>query len=144
MGADFLRGLNFVPNQLCVLRRVSNLSQPHFLHPRGRASRIQPLGSRRVRGPDSLQHFTVYQRHLEQQAVDADRRPRRWKATSGDSSGRRGEPDALAAVAAAKSHLSCLTLRPHRWQPIRLLRPWDFPGKSTGVGCHCLLLRHVG
>jgi len=20
-----------------------------------------------------------------------------------------------------------------------LLRPWDFPGKSTGVGCHCLL-----
>ena len=18
------------------------------------------------------------------------------------------------------------------------LRPWDFPGKSTGVGCHCL------
>ena len=27
-------------------------------------------------------------------------------------------------------------------QPIWLLRPWDFPGKSTGVGCHCLLL-HV-
>ena len=24
-------------------------------------------------------------------------------------------------------------------QPTRLLRPWDFPGKSTGVGCHCLL-----
>ena len=21
------------------------------------------------------------------------------------------------------------------------LRPWDFPGKSTGVGCHCLLQR---
>ena len=20
----------------------------------------------------------------------------------------------------------------------QLLRPWDFPGKSTGVGCHCL------
>ena len=28
---------------------------------------------------------------------------------------------------------------PHGLQPIRLLRPWDFPGKSTGVGCHCLL-----
>ena len=27
----------------------------------------------------------------------------------------------------------------HGLQPIRLLRPWDFPGKSTGVGCHCLL-----
>ena len=24
-------------------------------------------------------------------------------------------------------------------QPTRLLCPWDFPGKSTGVGCHCLL-----
>ena len=24
-------------------------------------------------------------------------------------------------------------------QPNRLLHPWDFPGKSTGVGCHCLL-----
>ena len=34
---------------------------------------------------------------------------------------------------------SCPTLRPHGLQPTRLLRPWDFPGKSTGVGCHCLL-----
>ena len=24
-------------------------------------------------------------------------------------------------------------------QPTRLLHPWGFPGKSTGVGCHCLL-----
>ena len=31
--------------------------------------------------------------------------------------------------------------RPHGLQPTRLLRPWDFPGKSTGVGCHCLLRR---
>ena len=30
-------------------------------------------------------------------------------------------------------------LRPHGLQPTRLLRPWDFPGKSTGAGCHCLL-----
>ena len=29
--------------------------------------------------------------------------------------------------------------RPHGLQPTRLLRPQDFPGKSTGVGCHCLL-----
>ena len=28
---------------------------------------------------------------------------------------------------------------PHGVQPTRLLRPWDFPGKSTGVGRHCLL-----
>ena len=24
-------------------------------------------------------------------------------------------------------------------QPTRLPHPWDFPGESTGVGCHCLL-----
>ena len=29
--------------------------------------------------------------------------------------------------------------QPHGLQPTRLLCPWDFPGKSTGVGCHCLL-----
>ena len=28
---------------------------------------------------------------------------------------------------------------PHGLQPTRLLCPWDFPGKTTGVGCHCLL-----
>ena len=32
--------------------------------------------------------------------------------------------------------------RPRGLQPSRLLHPWDFPGKSTGVGCHCLL-RHT-
>ena len=26
--------------------------------------------------------------------------------------------------------------RPHGLQPTRFLCPWDFPGKSTGVGCH--------
>ena len=29
--------------------------------------------------------------------------------------------------------------RPHGLQPTRLLHPWNFPGKSTGVGCHRLL-----
>ena len=29
--------------------------------------------------------------------------------------------------------------RPYGLQPTRLLRPWDSPGKSTGVGCRCLL-----
>ena len=31
------------------------------------------------------------------------------------------------------------SLRPHGLQPARLLCPWDFPGKNTGVGC-CFLL----
>ena len=29
--------------------------------------------------------------------------------------------------------------QPHAQQASRLLRSWDFPGKSTGVGCHCFL-----
>ena len=31
------------------------------------------------------------------------------------------------------------SVRPHRQQPTRLPRPWDTPGKNTGVGCHFLL-----
>ena len=31
------------------------------------------------------------------------------------------------------------SVRPHRRQPIRLPRPWDSPGKNTGVSCHFLL-----
>ena len=37
---------------------------------------------------------------------------------------------------------SCPTLSdPMDWQPTRFLRPWDFPGKSAGVGCHCLIIK---
>ena len=31
------------------------------------------------------------------------------------------------------------SVRPHRRQPTRLPRPWDPPGKNTGLGCHFLL-----
>ena len=31
------------------------------------------------------------------------------------------------------------SVRPDRWQPSRLLHPWDSLGKNTGVGCHFLL-----
>ena len=31
------------------------------------------------------------------------------------------------------------SVRPHRRQPTRLPRPWDSPGKNTGVGGHFLL-----
>ena len=30
-------------------------------------------------------------------------------------------------------------MQPRRRQPIRLPRPWDSPGKNTGVDCHLLL-----
>ena len=47
-----------------------------------------------------------------------------------------------AAAVAAKLLQSCPTLcNPIDWtmQPTRLRRPWNSPGKNTGVGCHFLL-----
>ena len=38
----------------------------------------------------------------------------------------------FVVVLVAKLHLTLL--RPHGLQPARLLCPWDFPGKNTGVG----------
>ena len=40
---------------------------------------------------------------------------------------------------AAVSSVVSDSVQPHRWQPTRLPRPWDSPGKNTGVGCHFLL-----
>ena len=33
---------------------------------------------------------------------------------------------------------SCLTLQPYGLQPTKLLCPWDFPDKNTGLACHFL------
>ena len=35
-----------------------------------------------------------------------------------------------------------ISLQPHELQPTRVLCQWDFPGKDTGVGCHCLF-QHI-
>ena len=49
------------------------------------------------------------------------------------------KPDRKTSVAAAKLRQSCLTLcDPIDGSPPGS-RPWDFPGKNTGVGCHFLL-----
>ena len=46
---------------------------------------------------------------------------------------------------ALTSYYCCVTsvmsncVWPHRRQPTRLPRPWDSPGKNSGVGCHFLL-----
>ena len=50
-------------------------------------------------------------------------------------------PLPLHAERKGKSSRSVMSnsLRPYGLQATRLLRPWDFPGKSTGVGYHCLL-----
>ena len=31
------------------------------------------------------------------------------------------------------------SVQSHKWQPTRLHRTWDSPGKNAGVGCHFLL-----
>ena len=45
----------------------------------------------------------------------------------------------MAAAAAAATSVVSDSVRPYRRQPTRLPRPWDSPGKNTGVGCHFLL-----
>ena len=37
------------------------------------------------------------------------------------------------------SHFSRVCVWPHKWQLTRHRRPWDSPGKNTGVACHFLL-----
>ena len=49
-----------------------------------------------------------------------------------------GETVALSAEDAAALN----SLAAGYMQPTRLLLPWDFPGKSTGVGCHHHLWQH--
>ena len=45
----------------------------------------------------------------------------------------------VAAASAAVTSVMANSVRPHRRHTTRLPRPWDSPGKNTGVGCHCLL-----
>ena len=74
-----------------------------------------------------------------------------WRADMGNyltrqKSTTRGEEICFLVKISVSIHpLSCSSSvvsdssRPHGLQPTRLLHPWDFPGKSTGVGCHRLL-----
>ena len=45
----------------------------------------------------------------------------------------------LKGLSAAVTSVVSDSVRPHRQQPTRLPRPWDSPGKNTGVGCHFFL-----
>ena len=57
----------------------------------------------------------------------------------GDTSSKRSMYQSPSATATAGKSLQLRpTLPPHRLQPTRLPRPWDSPGKNTGVGCRFL------
>ena len=45
----------------------------------------------------------------------------------------------FALLRKSSSSVVSNSLRPHELQPTRFPDPLDFPGKSTGVGCHFLL-----
>ena len=52
------------------------------------------------------------------------------------------EPDAHKLVKGNSVHVPLVvfnSLQPHGLEPDRLLCPWNFPSKNTGVGCHFLL-----
>ena len=61
-----------------------------------------------------------------------------WEKGEGSLAGRKTSQSWLLPATAAKSLQSCPTLWSHIRQPTRLPRPWDSPGKNTGVGCHFL------
>ena len=50
--------------------------------------------------------------------------------------------DSIGCIAPGSCQVASVvsnSVSPHRRQPTRLPRPWDSPGKNTGVGCHFLL-----
>ena len=50
------------------------------------------------------------------------------------------EGDSTIGMHATCCHFSCVRLFATPWTVAsRLLCPWDFPGKNTGMGCHALL-----
>ena len=76
---------------------------------------------------------------LMREAVDVSPVPERRQAAGrnrgtddGKAERRRGPPVCCCCeVASVVSN----SVRPHRRQPTRLPRPWDSPGKNSGVGC---------
>ena len=92
--------------------------------------------------PDASVHGIPQAKMMERVAISISRgslQPRDGNSVSNRKKRRKNSPIELFAAAAAKSLQSCPTLRSHRRQPTRLSRPWDSPGKNTGVGCHFLL-----
>ena len=67
----------------------------------------------------------------------------RWHADISDTSQNAAPPREMACeilfLRKVKSFIVSNSLWPYGLYPTRLLLPWNFPGKSTRVGCHFLL-----
>ena len=63
-----------------------------------------------------------------------------WRPTVGKNLNHRVFPWRIQKCCQVASVVSN-SVGPHRRQPTRLPRPWESPGKITGVGCHFLLQR---
>ena len=61
----------------------------------------------------------------------------------GQQGRKRLEMAIVETTAAAKSGQSCPTLCDPIDAAHQAPRPWDSPGKNTGVGCHCLPWRQL-
>ena len=57
----------------------------------------------------------------------------------GDWNAKVGSQETPGCCCCCVASVMCDSVRPHRRQPTGLLRPWESPGKNTGVGCHFLL-----
>ena len=53
------------------------------------------------------------------------------------------DPNPIGLKVAVLCSVVSESFQPHGLQPVRLLCPWDSPGKNTGVGCHFLLQRNL-
>ena len=68
--------------------------------------------------------------------------PQTLKCSVGNVQSISKRPGSVSSAAAAAAEVASAvsdSVRPHRRKPTRLPRPWDSPGKNTGVGCHFLL-----
>ena len=71
--------------------------------------------------------------------------PQNWKMSVFIPVPKKGNASESCSVQFSQFSRSVVSdsVRPHGRQPTKLLHPWDFPGKSTGAGCHCLTSKEI-
>ena len=104
--------------------------------------RLQSMGSQRVRHDWVTKHSTA---HLDAWRVwrklwvtDKWNEPK-WGFLAFSTLMHCADKSQCCCCCCCVASVMSDSVRPHRRQPIRLPRPWDSPGKNTGVGCRFLL-----